>query len=150
VKKGHGKKVTLPDGSKVTQFEYKWGISAPALARLEGVEGATIHMRVMNYGTPFQRRAKPTIWENKYGKTMGQLALDIGIHPITVAHREALYGSPYVTPEKTMTDSKTGEKIYPGQWNLNRPQSATHWTQTKKWQTATKSTFFKLEDILKQ
>lgn len=149
MKKGHGKKVTLADGSKITQFEHKWGISALHLAKLEGVSGATVHMRVMNFGTPFQRRAKLTKWEKKYGKTMGQLALDIGIHPITVAHREALYGSPYVTPERTMTDSKTGEKIYPGEWNLNRPQADTHWTQTKKWQTATKSTFFTLEDILK-
>jgi|TARA_B100001093_G_C26751011_1_gene981115 hypothetical protein len=146
--KGKGK-VLLPDGTKVTQFEYKWGISATELARLEGVEGASIHMRVMNYGTPFQRRAKLSKWEVKYGLTIGQIAEEIGIHPITVAHREVMYGSPYHTPAKTFTCTKTGKKVYAGEWNLGIVKGK-DWRTIGKWKTASKPTFFKLEDILKQ
>lgn len=147
--KGHGKKVTLPNGIKITQFEHKWGITANRLAELEGVSAASIHMRVMNYGTPFQRRAKPSIWENKYGKTIGQIAIELGIHPITVAHRQTLYGSPYHTPDKTYTCSKTGKKMYAGEWNLGIVKGK-DWKQNGKWITASKPTYFTLEDILKQ
>ena len=52
-----------------TDFELKWGEPAYKIAERENVSTTTIHMRVWNYGTPFQRKAKPSEWETKYGKT---------------------------------------------------------------------------------
>ena len=77
---------------KRVNFKERWGIPCNDLAEMEGVTPEAIRMRVLNFGTPFQRRGKPTKFEAKYGKTLGQLALDLGIHPITVARREYLYG----------------------------------------------------------
>lgn len=80
---------------KRVDFKEKWGIACNELAEMEGVTPEAIRMRVRNFGTPFQRRGKPTKFEKKYGKTLGELALDLGIHPITVARREYLYGDIY-------------------------------------------------------
>ena len=47
----------------ITRFEHKWGISAPELAKIEGVTPDAIHMRVHRFGSPFIRRGKESFWE---------------------------------------------------------------------------------------
>mgnify|MGYP003108565223 FL=1 len=79
-------------------FKKKWGISCNDLAEQEGVTPEAIRMRVKNYGTPFQRRKSETKFEKKYGKTLGQIALDLGLHPQTIARREHLFGDVYREP----------------------------------------------------
>lgn len=130
------KKVTLPNGEKITGFEHKWGISAIALAEHEGVSVPAIHMRTRNFGNPFQRRKQITYWENKYGKTIVALAEELGIHPITVAGRERRHGDVYHASE-----------AYIGIWNKGRFTAEVPWQDRSCWQVASMSTFFKLEDI---
>ena len=77
---------------KRVDFKEKWGIACNELAEMEGVTPEAIRMRVRNFGTPWQRRGKPTKWETKYGKTIAQLALERNLHPQTLARREYLHG----------------------------------------------------------
>ncbi len=60
-----------PDtGKKITKFEHKWGVTANDLAKLEMLTTTdAIHMRVRNFGSPFQRKPKPSTCEIMYGKT---------------------------------------------------------------------------------
>lgn len=78
-----------------TPFEQKWGISANELAEQEGVGTPAIHMRVNLYGTPFQRKAKPTNIERKYGATIFELGKQLNLHPISVVQRELWFGDVY-------------------------------------------------------
>jgi len=129
----NGSKITLPDGTKITQFEQKWGIDAVQLAKLEGVGPATIHMRVLNYGTPFQRRAKTTMWEDVYGKTLGEIAIEEGLHPVTCANKHYTLGSCY---------AKTDQRFARGKLTKE------DWTKNPRYLRMIKPTHFTLEDIL--
>lgn len=81
--------------NKRIDFEKKWGMRCNDIADAEETTPEAIRMRVKRFGNPWQRRAKETMFEEKYGKTLGQLALDMGIHPVTIARREKLYGDVY-------------------------------------------------------
>jgi hypothetical protein len=76
-----------------TRFKDRWGITAFDLAMVEGTTPDAINMRVHKFGTPFQRRSKFTWWEETFGKTLGELALERGVHPITITNRYKIYGS---------------------------------------------------------
>jgi hypothetical protein len=82
-----------------TQFQQKWGYHCNEIADMEGVSPEAIRMRVIKFGTPFRRRAKLTKFEEKYGKTIGQLALELNLHPQTVARRERLHGDVFYAPD---------------------------------------------------
>ena len=71
------------------------------LAREENVSCATIHMRVKNYGTPFQRKAKPSICEQLHYKTEAEVALEIDIHPQSIKVRLKKYADAYHESSKT-------------------------------------------------
>lgn len=122
-----------------TDFETKWGIHIDDLARVEDVTPDAIRMRVMKWGTPFQRRAKMSKYEKKYGKTQAQLALELGIHPITVACREQSHGNVYYFSDVTRT-----------RWNLGQVTNdkKVHWTESGSWQFTLKSTYFTLEEAV--
>ena len=60
-----------------TRFETKWGEPAYKIAQREDVATTTIHMRIRNYGNPFQRKAKPSKWEDKYGKTIVEISKEL-------------------------------------------------------------------------
>lgn len=92
--------------NKTTAFEKRWGISARELAQQENVKTQTIHQRVHIYGTPFQRRAKPTLCEEMYGKTQKEIALELGLHPFTVKKRLDMYNDAYYE------SNWTGAKCY--------------------------------------
>ncbi len=71
-----------------TEFERKWGMEAAELARQENVSTPAIHMRVRNYGTPFQRAKRPDRYERKYGKTQLELAQETGLSYNTIMFYE--------------------------------------------------------------
>ncbi len=86
-------------GDNPDSFYSKWGIHATELAKQEGVHTATIHMRVQNYGTPFQRKAKPTLCEKLHNKTDYELAIETNLHPQSIrrkvrVHNDAYYENP--------------------------------------------------------
>ena len=118
----------------ITQFEHRWGIDAITLARLEGVTPDCIHMRVSRFGTPFQRRTNLTKFEAKYGRTIGELADMLGLHPITLDQYERKYGTIY-------------PKNIQEKYQHNKGKGA-DWRKNPKWQRLSKPTFFTLKDIL--
>ena len=91
---------------KISAFEAKWGESASSIGAREGVSPEAIHMRVKKFGTPWQRRVKPTACEMIYGKTVHSIALDLGLHYITVLTRLRKHGSPYVTQRKQTSNAE--------------------------------------------
>jgi len=117
----------------ITVFENKWGISAIQLAKLEGVTADAIHMRVHKWGTPYQRRAKTTMWEDKYGKTLGEMAIEQGLHPITLANKYYKFGDVYAVTDQRFAKGK---------------HTRVDWTQNPKYKKMIKPTYFKLEDVL--
>lgn len=63
MKVNNGKVICPTTGNKITQFEAKYGCHVKDFARAEGTTPAAIHMRVMKWDTPYQRRARPTACE---------------------------------------------------------------------------------------
>lgn len=94
---------------KPTRFEQNWGIHVQDLADQEHVTADAIHMRTMKWGTPWQRKAKPTYWENKYGRTLTEISEIIQRHIVSVEHREKLYGNVF---EGTKDYAQTREYTY--------------------------------------
>ena len=82
--------------NKMTKFKAKWGIHAIDLAEREQISPDAIHMRIKKFGTPWQRRSKPTICEELTGIVSFQLAKILDIHPITVDERIREYNNPFV------------------------------------------------------
>lgn len=82
-----------------TTFSKKWGITAADLAAEEGTSSAAIHMRVMHYGTPFQRKKLPTLCEVMTGKTAIQIAHELNVTPVTIYERLKNFGDAYFTPD---------------------------------------------------
>jgi hypothetical protein len=124
-----GGKHHLINSHEETRFKEQWGITAYDLSRVEGVTPDAIHMRVMLYGTPFQRRKKETMWETKYGKPLGQLALERGIHPGTIHVRHRVYKSLDLPP--TARERADLRDI--------------SWTEDPQYKRCMQSTFFTLE-----
>lgn len=129
-----GGKHYLINPQKNTKFKQQWGISTYDLARVEGTTPDAINMRVMNYGTPFQRRSKVTFWEEQFGKTLGELAAERGVHPLTVTNRYKMFGSLDLLP-----GSKPREDL--------RDIS---WMTEKKYKRCQERTFFTLEWALQR
>lgn len=117
-----------------TRFKERWGITAADLARVEGTTPDAIHMRVHKWGTPFQRRNKITPYEQQYGKTSGQLALERGVHPVTLCLRKRLYGS-LDLPEGIRARSDLRD---------------TTWSTQPEWRRSLESTFFTVEWALER
>lgn len=84
----NNRKVICPrTGEKVTQFEAKYGCHVKDFARAEGTTPAAIHMRVMNFGTPYQRRARPTVCEILTGYSKRFIASHIDLHYNSIAQK---------------------------------------------------------------
>mgnify|MGYP003629810661 CR=1 FL=1 len=113
---------------KLTKFENKWGIPAYELALLEDVETASIHMRVMRFGHPFQRRGHPSKTEIMFGETIRELAIRYGCHPNTCGMYIIKYGIPYCPQPR-----------YQGAWNKGANHKGIPWqddpmyTRIKPW-----------------
>lgn len=104
-----------------TGFKEKWGISAGELAAEEGTTTTAIHMRVMNYGTPFQRKRLPTICEVMTGKTAIQIALEENVTPFTISERLKNFGDAYCQGNNPLAVHTRGTS-----------RTETHWSNTKQ------------------
>ncbi len=81
-------KVICPvTGNKITRFELKYGVHVKEFAESEGTTPAAIHMRVMKFGTPYQRRARPTVCEILTGYSKRFLAQHIDLHYNYIAQK---------------------------------------------------------------
>jgi hypothetical protein len=105
---------------KIQSFEKRWGMRCNEIAEMEETTPEAIRMRVKRFGSPWQRRGKLTKFEEKYGKTLAQLALDLNVHPHTISRREDLYGDVYF-------ESKYGHGLR-GKIMNDRGE---HWTENK-------------------
>jgi hypothetical protein len=105
---------------KETKFSKKWGITAIELAAEEGVTPDAIQMRVMKFGTPFQRKKLPTVCEVLTGKTTIELGHEIGVTPISITKRLQEYGDPYYTAPIAGPSATRGTH-----------RAEKHWSETK-------------------
>ncbi len=105
---------------KETKFSKKWGITAIDLAAEEGVSPDAIQMRVMRFGTPFQRKKLPTICEVMTGKTAIELGLELNVTPISISERLRSCGDAYYATELAGPAAQRGTH-----------RAEFHWTQTK-------------------
>jgi hypothetical protein len=106
--------------NKSTEFESKWGMHACDLAAEETVTVDCIHMRVMNFGSPFQRRKKPTRCESLTGRTVEEWARALDMHPVSIDLRIAAHNDP------TYVNSTYGANT------IHHRRAAVHWTEQKK------------------
>lgn len=104
-----------------TSFFKKWGLLAHDLAKEEGVTTDAIHMRVLNYGTPFQRKKLPTMCEVMTGKTSIQIAHELNITPISVYERLRKVGDAYYETEHAAAAANRGKQT-----------AEHHWTETNQ------------------
>lgn len=107
-----------------TPFEQKWGISAVELAKQENVTPAAIQMRVHKWGTPWQRKAKPTQFERKYFKTILELAEELNMHPMSVNLREIKKGNVYWEGKRS---SLRGKNMGGKHWSEHRNYKELPW-----------------------
>ena len=115
------KKTYVPKSPRTeTDFSKKWGILAYELAQEEGTTCDAIHMRVRNYGNPFQRKRSPTLCEIMTGKTAIELAHELGVTPITIWERLKNYGDAYFEH-----DSPTARA------NRGKTKCGVHWSETR-------------------
>ena len=96
-----------------TDFEQRWGIAAHELAKSEGVSTATIHMRVMRFGTPYQRRAEPTLCEILHNRTAFDLAQELNVTMVTIKERIMKWGDAYYIPESHKSTCRRGWVLKP-------------------------------------
>jgi hypothetical protein len=113
-----------PQKIKKTVFETKWGEPAYKIAERENVATTTIHMRVRNYGNPWQRKAKPSHYEAKYGKTVVEISKELYMHPVALNLREKTHGSVYcediVTDTGVHRNRKTEQYKHTDHWSTLR------------------------------
>lgn len=98
--------------SKITRFEQKWGIHVRDLAEQEGTTPDAIQMRVMRFGTPFQRKSKPTICEIKHGKTVARIAQELNMHPVSIQERIRIHGNAYYESNYSHSKGNLGDTRY--------------------------------------
>jgi hypothetical protein len=103
-----------------TNFELKWGLHARDLAAAECVSVDAIHMRVRNFGTPFQRRSRPTKCETITGRTLGQWAKSLNMHPVSIYLRLTKHGDP-------RRESPGGQ----GRSQAHTRRAPIHWSERK-------------------
>lgn len=75
-------------------FEEKYGEPAWKVAKRENTSIDAIHMRVHLYGSPYQRKKKPTPIEAKTGLTVLEWARRLNMHPLTIQNRFKKHGHP--------------------------------------------------------
>lgn len=103
-----GTTIEVKGDKKISPFEQQWGEPVTAIAEREGVLPETIYMRVQNYGTPYQRRDKPTACELMYGKTQYQIALEEGVTHLTILSRLRRTSSAYQEKKHHMAGKTRG------------------------------------------
>lgn len=87
MKVNNGKVICPVTGNKITRFELKYGCHVKDFAFAEQTTPAAIHMRVMKFGSPFQRRNRPTVCEILTGYSKRFLSEHIGLHYNYIAQK---------------------------------------------------------------
>lgn len=113
--------------SSVSAFEKKWGEPAYKIAEREDVATTTIHMRVRNYGNPYQRKAKPSTWEAKYGKTIVEICKELRMHPVAISLRENTHGTVYCEDTLESVGTYRNRKV-------EKYKHTKHWTELSNFQ----------------
>ena len=103
-----------------TSFSKKWGILAHDLAAEEGVTTDSIHMRVRNFGNPFQRKKSPTICEVMTGRTAIDLALELNVTPCTIGKRLQEHGDAYYESDTATAKATRGTQRAEVHWSKTR------------------------------
>ena len=67
-----------------TRFELEYGERIEEFAARECVTTEAVWNRIRMWGSPYQRRAKPTKYERQYARTQYEIAEEINRHPHTV------------------------------------------------------------------
>tara|TARA_R100001460_G_scaffold98262_1_gene141030 strand:+ start:4017 stop:4466 length:450 start_codon:yes stop_codon:yes gene_type:complete len=114
-----------------SKFEQRWGEPAYKIAQREDVSITSIHMRVRNYGSPYQRKAKPSLAEELTGKTFYELGIEYEMHPFTAYQRLTKYGK--VDCEAEMTDNFTKTKSGHPLWNDGSWKTDSKYTRERPW-----------------
>jgi len=95
-------------------FERKWGQKAKDIAEQDNTTTEAIYSRVARFGSPYQRKAKPGMWELQYCKTMWELSEELDMHPLSLINRHHTSGSVYKTASgKSHPSRGTGDR---SQW----------------------------------
>jgi len=124
----HNVKVFDPvKGTKVTQFEYRWGKHINWFVDFESTTPEAIRMRIHKWGNPWMRKPEPTETEKKYQRTLKEIALELNLHPGTVLQRISRNNS-----------IREEDKKYPHKkaWNKHKHSNWQKYTQfgkTKPW-----------------
>lgn len=90
-----GTKFIYVNGKRISPFEQEWGFTVDDIAEREQTTPEAIRMRVKRFGTPFQRRSHPARCEVVHGKTVWQIARQMGVSHITVHKCVAEGRDPY-------------------------------------------------------
>ena len=113
---------------KTSRFEETHGVHCGEFAAAECVSPEAIRMRLKNFGTVFQRRAKPTKYEIKYGRTLYEIAEERNLHPITIVHHEVTHSDAYFTNPT----GRGGSPSSHGNWR-DAVQSGRYWRKQVAW-----------------
>ncbi len=133
-KTGYKKTIIRPQFRKPTKFELKWGEPAHELAERENVLTATIHNRVKNYGSPFQRTTKPTLSEDLCGKTMQMLTDELNLSQVAIQQRIFKYKNPYICNNGEIALDKKKHKPYKARaelWLMPEHPCYEEWVEQK-------------------
>tara|TARA_R110001606_G_scaffold164948_1_gene309312 strand:+ start:71 stop:556 length:486 start_codon:yes stop_codon:yes gene_type:complete len=106
-----------------TPFHQKWGINATQLAEQEKISTEALHMRVLNWGTPWRRKKVPTAFEVMYNKTRVELAKENNCTPQTISQRVEAHGSAYYTRADGKFQHNTGKRYVDQRWEDTRGYS---------------------------
>lgn len=83
---------------KPTKFIRLWGIDPQDMAKQEQLTTDALHMRVMLFGTPYQRKAKPNNMEMITGRTAHELCERMNLNRKTIFSRFAQFTDPFRIP----------------------------------------------------
>ena len=116
---------------KNTTFERTYGVHRNDFAQSECVSPDAITMRLKNFGTPYQRRAKPTFWETHYGRTLYELAEEVLLHPQTLKLKHDTHGSVFVNTDHGKT-KQPHQRSVQQRWR-EAVQSGDYWRKQSPW-----------------
>ena len=108
-----------------TLFKHDFGYHVLDIADIEETTPEAIYMRVKNYGNPWQRRKSPTTIERHYCKTARELAIELGMHPLTCQVKHNEFGSAY--HKKPLTDHLKGWTCTDHAWKTSPKWKCSTW-----------------------
>ena len=109
----------------MSAFEHQWNMHVLEIAELEGSFPEAIYQRVYRFGSPFQRKLKPSMIERHYAKTASELAEELGMHPLTICGKHRNNGTAYFKLPRT--EASKGWSTTDHSWKDNPKYGAKPW-----------------------